>query len=89
MPTCTKSQTASKADLLSQHEQALSLLCGLHPCVAIDGPPEDVAQRIFDHVIADRKALLERIKSLDQALEYFRRPSQELLAALKAQCQTD
>lgn len=82
MPTCTKSQTT----LLSQHEQALSLLCGLHPCITIDGPPEEVAQRIFDHVLADRRALLDRIESLDRAMDYYRRPPKELLAALQAQC---
>lgn len=60
------------AELLAQHEQALSLLCGLHPCITIDGPPEEVARRIFDHVTADRRALLERIASLDQTLDYFR-----------------
>lgn len=60
------------AELLTQQEQALALLCGLHPCITIDGPPEEVARRIFDHVTADRQALLERIASLDRALDSFR-----------------
>ena len=60
------------AELLTQHEQALSHLCGLHPCITIDGPPEAVARRIFDYVTADRRALLERIASLDRALDSFR-----------------
>lgn len=89
MPTCTKSQTAAQAELLSQHEQALSLLCGLHPCITIDGPPEEVARRIFDHVSNDRRELMERIELLDRALEQFRRPPKELLAALQAQCQSN
>ena len=33
---------------------------------------EEVARRIFYHVTADRRALLERIASLDQTLDYFR-----------------
>lgn len=82
MPTCTESQTA----LLEQHERGLSLLCGLHPCMTIDGPPEEVAQRIFDHVMAEQRALLERIESLDRALDRYRHPSRELVAALSARC---
>lgn len=83
MPTCTKSQTRR---LISQYEAALSLLSGLHPCITVDGPPEEVAQRIFDHVQAERRELLNRIESLDRALESFRRPPKELLAALQVQC---
>lgn len=33
---------------------------------------EELARRIFNHVTADRHALLERIASLDRALDYFR-----------------
>lgn len=61
----------AKTDLIEQHERALALLGCLHPCITIDGPPEEVAQRIFDHVQAQGQAYEQRIASLRKSLEYF------------------
>lgn len=55
-----------------EHETALSLLCGLHPCMTIDGPPMVVAERIFDAVIAERRELTETIKQMESWLETMR-----------------
>ena len=63
-------QTASR-DLLKQHERALTLLAGLHPCITIDGPPEEVALRIFDHVQAQSRAQQDRIDSLTRSIDSF------------------
>ena len=60
---------SSQGDLLKQHERALALLAGLHPCITIDGPPEEVAQRIFDHVQAQSRAQQRRIDSLARSLD--------------------
>ncbi len=60
-------------EVQASYEQALSLLCGLHPCITIDGPPLTVAERIFDHVQADQRASRERIASLGQTIESLRR----------------
>ena len=57
--------------LLEQHDRALDLLCGLHPCITINAPPEEIAQRIFDYVQAQMRAYQERIASLNRSLEYF------------------
>lgn len=58
--------------LTDEHETALSLLCGLHPCMTIDGPPMVVAERIFDAVIAERRELTETIKQMEGWLETMR-----------------
>src|SRR5574343_1017717 len=63
---------ADMTEKVQQHERALALLCGLHPCITVDGPPVVVAERIFDHVTAAQRAQQSRITSLDRALEYFR-----------------
>lgn len=64
--------------LLAQHERALSILCGLHPCVTIDGPPEEVALRIFDQVQAEHRALKQRIASLERTVfEQHRNAAQQ------------
>ena len=65
-------RTDDQTDLLRQHERALSFLCGLHPCVTIDGPPEEIAERIFDHVQAQDRENKRRIADLNRSLEYFR-----------------
>lgn len=57
---------------LEGHQRALVLLCGLHPCMTIDGPAEAVAERIFDAVSTERRELLDRIKSLEANLEFMR-----------------
>jgi hypothetical protein len=54
--------------LLAQHERALSLLCGLHTCITIDGPPETVAERVFDQVLAERRQFERRIAVLEKEL---------------------
>ena len=63
------SAQSKQSDLLNQHCRALDLLCGLHPCITIDGPPEEVAQLIFDHVQARDREQQERITNLSRSLE--------------------
>jgi hypothetical protein len=41
----------------------MELLCGLHPCAEMDREPQEVAEMIFGHVLAEQKALRERIES--------------------------
>lgn len=58
--------------LLAEHVQALDFLAGLHPCLAIDGPPMAVAGRIFDAVMGERAGLQAEIKRKEQALGFLR-----------------
>ena len=67
-----KQPAQTEPDLLQQYERALSLLCGLHICITVDGPTELVAQRIFDQVTTDQRALRERIDTLERTLNDFR-----------------
>lgn len=59
----------TNGDVLAQYQQALDLLCGLHPCATMDRPPEEVAEMIFGHVLAEQKALRERIKSQERTIQ--------------------
>lgn len=59
--------------LLEQHIRALDMLCGLHPCITRDGPPELVAEMIFDHIQAEYRVLQERISSLESSVDFIRR----------------
>jgi hypothetical protein len=67
-----KQPAQTEPDQLQQYERALSLLCGLHSCITVHGPPELVAQQIFEQVAADQRALRERVASLERTLEDFR-----------------
>ncbi|AVS91429.1 hypothetical protein C8246_05985 [Paracidovorax avenae] len=58
--------------LTEEHEQALALLAGLHPGLTIDGPPMEVATRIFDAVAADRANFEQEIRRQERALESMR-----------------
>jgi hypothetical protein len=53
-------------------QNALDFLCGLHPEITIDGPPMQVAERIFDAVLADRAALSAEIKNMEVNLAFMR-----------------
>lgn len=60
------------APTVEEYEQALSLLAGLHPGITIDGPPLEVAARIFDAVAADRANFEQEIRRQARALETMR-----------------
>lgn len=60
------------APTVEEYEQALSLLAGLHPGMTIDGPPMEVATRIFDAVMADRAHHEQEIRRKERALESMR-----------------
>lgn len=64
-------------DLLAQHQRALGILCGLHPSVAVDGAPEDVAVRIFRHTQAERTLLQERVSVLEDTIQLLTNHPQE------------
>lgn len=63
---------AVEAKATAGHQQALDFLCGLHPEVTIDGPPMAVAERIFDAVMADRRALQDQINNMERNLQAMR-----------------
>ena len=58
---------------LSEYEQALQLLAGLHQCPTIDGPPMALAELIFDAVQADQRALKEEIAKQERNLDWMRK----------------
>lgn len=58
---------------LIEHEQALQLLAGLHPCPTIDGPPMALAELIFDAVQADLRALKDEIAKNERNLDWMRK----------------
>ncbi|MVT30132.1 restriction alleviation protein, Lar family [Acidovorax citrulli] len=60
------------APAVEEYEQALALLAGLHPGLTIDGPPLEVATRIFDAVMADRAHHEQEIRRQERALESMR-----------------
>lgn len=64
---------AVESKAATEHQQALDFLCGLHTEVTIDGPPMAVAERIFDHVMAEQRTLQDRIRSLENSLERLHR----------------
>ncbi len=64
---------------------ALQLLAGLHPCLTIDGPPMEVAQRIFDAVIAEQSHLKAEIANQERNLESFRQFRATGLSELRAE----
>lgn len=55
-----------------EHERALSLLAGLHPCLTIDGPPMVMAERIFDAVLAERAEMTAKINQSEESLQWLR-----------------
>lgn len=52
--------------------EALDFLAGLHPGLTIDGPPMEVAKRIFDAVLAERSELKEQIQNMERNLATMR-----------------
>lgn len=66
------STDTTRAPAIEEYEQALSLLAGLHPGLTIDGPPLEVAARIFDAVVAERAHHEQEIRRKERALESMR-----------------
>lgn len=58
---------------MSEHEQALEFLTGLHPSITIDGPPMAIAELIFDAVQADQRALKDDIAKKERNLDWMRK----------------
>lgn len=58
---------------LSEYEQALDFLAGLHPGITIDAPPMAVAELIFDAVQAEQRALKEEIEKKERNLDWMRK----------------
>lgn len=57
---------------LSEYEQALGLLAGLHPNPPVDGPPMALAELIFEAVLEDARGLKEEIAKKERNLELMR-----------------
>ena len=68
----TPASQAQRVPLI-EHEQALQLLAGLHPCPTIDGPPMALAELIFDAVQADLRALKDEIAKNERNLDWMRK----------------
>lgn len=48
-------------------KKALDFLCGLHPCVTAENPMQ-IAEQIFDSVMAERRKLHREIKRLKEVI---------------------
>lgn len=71
---CVQELEASQARVpLTEHEQALQLLAGLHPCITIDGPPMALAELIFDAVMSDLRALKDEVEKQERNLDWMRK----------------
>jgi hypothetical protein len=64
---------AAPINAAAEFQKALDMLAGLHPGLTIDGPPMDVAERIFGAVMAEQRALKDEIANMERNLEGMRR----------------
>jgi len=70
-----KETALANAELIAsspEMKEALDFLAGLHPGLTIDGPPMEIAKRIFDAVLAERSELKERIQNMERNLATMR-----------------
>ena len=76
---------AAPINAAAEFQKALDMLAGLHPGLTIDGPPMDVAERIFGAVMAEQRALKDEIANMERNLEGMRRHLGKPAAAPTAQ----